>query len=595
MSSLEGGLSFFAQPDLTIFINIMVMLKGKFEKKMLLNKKIRLNNRLASKFCNFFTIVPKIDTFIIAKTYKNDNYYSKNKTILNKDCEIWLNTVLFLEKMNKIEDNKAILYKIAFSTSNLLLAYNQERKTIKKVNLKWFWVFSNKLLKGKFIYPKVRRVSIFKKLESTSIKSLVLISLWTKVLERAVLTVLEPLFEGKFKWKSVSKLEYNFIKKNNNDTVIVKNKSGYFTKSWMNFPIFSWFSFGYRLFRSAHGALNLIKEWPTNLNWFIKFDTVKKFDIVNQNRLKNIFFKYCFDRRIWNEINKLLKAKVVDLRTTSTLLSPFLFNVYMIELDNFIESLKLKYNNTGSIFSKNLSIETKYKQIFNKFKTKRGLANILSEYGSPDLVLALYKKEKTAFFKTYKFINSKNKTFFWIKYVRYVNDFILGIIGPRDFASKIAIAIENFIKSNLRFQIYNVIIKNCNSGAVKFLGFNIQLCPTINKTKIKPNKVIYTVKKRLLARFKGNDAWISQAYFNSIKHGFLNYLKYMYEKFNIKKNKNIDMVFIKNFIIKSLEEFFLINFQNESSFQNANLALKRFVQVWCLKILIVAFLSYIWF
>jgi hypothetical protein len=60
-----------------------------------------------------------------------------------------------------------------------------------------------------------------------------------------------------------------------------------------------------------------------------------------------------------------LRAEIVDLKTISSsdlgvsqgsVLSPFLFNVYMTELDNFIESLKLKHDKTASISGKNLSI-----------------------------------------------------------------------------------------------------------------------------------------------------------------------------------------------------------------------------------------------
>ena len=83
-----------------------------------------------------------------------------------------------------------------------------------------------------------------------------------------------------------------------------------------------------------------------NLSWFIKFDIVKAFDAVNHNRLKNIFLKYCPDNCIWNEISKLLKVGIVNLKISSpndlgisqgSVLSPFLFNVYMTEFDNFVE------------------------------------------------------------------------------------------------------------------------------------------------------------------------------------------------------------------------------------------------------------------
>jgi Type II intron maturase len=81
-----------------------------------------------------------------------------------------------------------------------------------------------------------------------------------------------------------------------------------------------------------------------------------------------------------------------------------------------------------------------------------------------------------------------------------------------------------------------------------------------------------------LARLKGSDARISQAYFNSIKHGFLNYLQNTYEKLNLKKNKNTDALLIKRFINNNIEELALTNFRKHSKSLTPNVALRRFTQ-----------------
>lgn len=102
--------------------------------------------------------------------------------------------------------------------------------------------------------------------------------------------------------------------------------------------------------------MNLIKNWPTNLSWFIKFDVVKAFDTVNRNRLKNIFLKYCPEHRIWSELNKLMKAGITDLGTTSvddlgvsqgSMLSPFLFNGKI----NVLTSNNKRLSEIGAILS----------------------------------------------------------------------------------------------------------------------------------------------------------------------------------------------------------------------------------------------------
>lgn len=576
------------------------MLKEKFKKKMLFNKDIRLNNELIPKLYSFSTIMPQITIFVLIKNKKSDseNLISNFNLNDNKTCKVSLNTVLFIEKMNKTEINKSSLYKSAFSVSNLLVSYgqiksnnsisNERKKALKGINLKWFRVSSNKLLRNLLIYSKKRHISILKKSKTTNISLVTFLQ--SKIIEKSIVNALESVFEGQYKWKTINKSEYYFIKKNNNNVVVVSNKSGYFKKNWIKLPVFSRFSFGFRPFNSAHSALHLIKNWPININWFLKFDIIKAFDIVHKNRLKNIFLKYCPDYCIWNEINKLLESEIVGLKFIlnsdsdvfqKNTLSPFLFNVYMTELDNFIELLKLKYNKTTFVSGKNLSINDEYGQFAYKFRTKKKLAKTLSEFGSSDLAFASYKKTRAVFFKKHKSARNENKKLRRITYLRYVDDFILGITGSRDFALKIAIEIETFVKSDLHLDVCDVILTGRDKGAIQFLGFNIYLSSIKNKAKIKFNNKIKSIakyKKKSIARLKKNDARISQAYFNSIKHGFLNYVQFMYEKLNLKKNKNTDLVLIKTFVNESIEELLRINFQQQSEVSRPNLALRRFSQ-----------------
>lgn len=82
-----------------------------------------------------------------------------------------------------------------------------------------------------------------------------------------------------------------------------------------------------------------------------------------------------------------------------------------------------------------------------------------------------------------------------------------------------------------------MILTSRDERAIKFLGFNIKLSLRKNKAKVKSNRIkrINKYKKKsfsLLKERKGDDARISQAYFNSIKHDFLNYLQNIYEKLN---------------------------------------------------------------
>lgn len=114
---------------------------------------------------------------------------------------------------------------MAFGTDSLLVAYDlikskpgnltpeQGKETLKGINLKWFKTTSGKLLKDLFIYPKMRRVKIPKKLGSNETRPLTLTSPRIKIIERSILNAIEPVFESEFKWKNIDKSECDFIKK----------------------------------------------------------------------------------------------------------------------------------------------------------------------------------------------------------------------------------------------------------------------------------------------------------------------------------------------------------------------------------------------
>jgi hypothetical protein len=138
----------------------------------LLIRGTRLNNRLAPKIRYFSSNVPHTGTVVPVKIDKSEHSSLTGNLVFDKTCLVSLDTILFIERMNKIEDNRSILYKAAFSTDSLLAAYGQikskpgnltpgqGKETLKGINLKWFTTTSNKLLKGLFVYPKMRRVGI---------------------------------------------------------------------------------------------------------------------------------------------------------------------------------------------------------------------------------------------------------------------------------------------------------------------------------------------------------------------------------------------------------------------------------------------------
>ena len=161
---------------------------GEIRKKTLLTRGTRLNNILAPKIRDFSTNISQASALMPVKVDKSEHSSLTGSLVFDKSRLVSLDTILFIEKMNKIEDNRSTLYKVAFSTDSLLVAYDQIKskpgnltpgqgnEILKGINLRWFRTTSNKLLKGLFVYPKMRRVSIPKKPGSTDSRPLTLTS-----------------------------------------------------------------------------------------------------------------------------------------------------------------------------------------------------------------------------------------------------------------------------------------------------------------------------------------------------------------------------------------------------------------------------------
>ena len=118
-------------------------------------------------------------------------------------------------------------------------------------------------------------------------------------------------------------------------------------------PTFQNTSHGFRPKRSCHTALTLIQNQFTAVKWFIEGDIKGCFDNIDHHTLVAILRKRIKDEAFIDLIWKLLKAGYMEewcLNQTysgtpqGSGVSPILANIYMNELDIFIESLKQEFN-----------------------------------------------------------------------------------------------------------------------------------------------------------------------------------------------------------------------------------------------------------
>jgi group II intron reverse transcriptase/maturase len=110
-------------------------------------------------------------------------------------------------------------------------------------------------------------------------------------------------------------------------------------------PKFSNSSHGFRPNRSCHTALNSVVKW-TGTKWFIEFDIKGCFDNIDHNILIKILNRRIEDKRFISLIIKFLDAGYMlnwkyDNTFSGTpqggIISPILSNIYLNELDNFLD------------------------------------------------------------------------------------------------------------------------------------------------------------------------------------------------------------------------------------------------------------------
>lgn len=478
----------------------------------------------------------------------------------NKIEKKWINNdnKLF-EKAISIEALKRAWFGLKSNPG--MLTRGSDFEALSGISNAWFTTTSRKLLEGTFKYPNRRRVLIKK--PGGNIRFLTIINPKIKIIERAFLNALEPQFEGFHVWDKINEKEYQKANYDGQkpilDYKIRKEKNGdpvYFKKRVVSPRVFFPHNYGSRPNKSAHEALhNIKKNWRTNTTFLIDYDINKTFDNVNRMRLKNLFCAHIKDIRFWFEISKLLNAGVLlELQAIfehkgvaqGSILSPFLFNVYMHELDKKVINLQKLTSSTRksheSITYGNNEAELEYRKISRDFATDN-LRRALKKYGSKKAILEARKRAYKEHHNKYGRRKDIDNEVRHIQYVRYVDDFLIGIVGSCKFATQVRNDINNFIKGNLHLNVKKDNLIHCNAGQVKFLGHLVGFPEFKIKTSAVPKatRAARKHKNSSIARFLATDKHLARAKSYEFQANILRQVRNLSEKMKTsisKQNQN---------------------------------------------------------
>jgi len=218
-------------------------------------------------------------------------------------------------------------------------------------------------------------------------------------------------------------------------------------------PIFSDNSHGFRPKRSCHTALKKLKKPWTGTKWFIEFDIKGFFDNMSHDIMIGLLEKKIDDKRFIKIIKDMLKAGYLeDWKYHNTysgtpqggIISPVLSNIYLHELDCYVERLIGKFSK-----GKKRPANPEYTRLVN---LKHRLRVEMRQQGkTPELEKQLQEADKLQ--KKMPMGDMFSEEFKRLSYCRYADDFILGVIGSRKEAEHIKQKVVGFLNERLDLQI----------------------------------------------------------------------------------------------------------------------------------------------
>ena len=330
---------------------------------------------------------------------------------------------------------------------------------------------------------------------------------------------------------------------------------------------FSRNSFGFRKQMGCHHAARHIKDSFNGRNWIISADVKGFFDNVNHHILISLLKKRIDDSRFINLIWKFLKAGVlIDKMFERTdrgtpqggVASPILANIYLHEFDEFVQRLIVNYD--GDMITN---------KKYGRLKAQRlRIGKRINDLDGEDPIKIKGLEEMKLIRKVMFSMPStvlKNPNSAKIKYVRYADDWLIGIKGSKSVAENIYDKCMTFFKDSLALEwnLSKSYLANTQDKDFRFLGYDIHF---VRKNAIRATKVynplnslpaitrtvnmnavnILAPKEHILQslREKGflsgkaqpiakttymnMDAYTIVQRYNSVRNGILNYYKFVH-------------------------------------------------------------------
>ena len=246
-------------------------------------------------------------------------------------------------------------------------------------------------------------------------------------------------------------------------------------------PVFLEQSHGFRPGKSCHTALESIRDTWTGCKWLIEVDVRAFFDTIDHGILLKQLAKRVDDHRFIGLIKGMLEAGYLDdwvfERTYSGtpqggIVSPLLANIYLHELDVFMEEMRAGFDR-----GTRRKPHHRYAAMDARIRRLRWKIDALRAAGAEEAKVRECLKRIKAVVqdrRTVPSVDPMDPNFRRLRYCRYADDFLIGVIGSKAEAREVMASVQVFLAERL-----NLAVSPEKSGVhaatrgAPFLGYHV--------------------------------------------------------------------------------------------------------------------------
>jgi group II intron reverse transcriptase/maturase len=233
-------------------------------------------------------------------------------------------------------------------------------------------------------------------------------------------------------------------------------------------PQFSEASHGFRPQRGCHTALSQIVYTWKGTHWFIEGDIKACFEQLDHQILLKILAEKIHDNRFLRLIKYLLQAGYLEewrYHTTLSgapqggIVSPILSNIYLDQLDHFIETTLIPQYTRG--------LKRKENPAYSRVKYQIAVARKKGQHRQAHQLLRRAQQLPSR--------DPYDPSYRRLRYIRYADDILLGFAGTRAEAVQIKHQLAKYLRETLHLELSEekTLITHARSQAARFLSYDI--------------------------------------------------------------------------------------------------------------------------